>query len=184
MPLVNDHRDPSEPAATADFSRVLVVEDNVVAAKISATLLREFGYDVRTAHSGETALELALGFRPRAVLLDIGLPKMDGYEVAGRFRQHPQLKDMRLIAVTGYGQESDRQRAKEAGFDHHLVKPVEPDHLLKLLADLTTRSSRRQSEVEPPAPQPRGNAPRDRSRTNTRAKTRTDRCFSKMRICE
>ena len=141
VPLVNGHPDPSEPAKAADFSRVLVVEDNVVAAKMSAMLLEEFGYDVPTAHSGETALELALEFRPHAVLLDIGLPKMDGYEVAGRFRQHPQLKDMGLIAVTGYGQDSDRQRSQAAGFDNHLVKPVDPGHLLEVLADLTARMS-------------------------------------------
>jgi len=80
-------------------------------------------------------------FLPRVVLLDIGLPEMNGYEVARRFRLHPQLKDATLIAVTGYGQDSDRQRSKEAGFDDHMVKPVKSSRLLKVLADLTAKSS-------------------------------------------
>ena len=84
-----------------------------------------------------------MDFGPHVVLLDIGLPEMDGYEVARRLRQHPQLKDVGLMAVTGYGQDSDRQRSKDAGFDHHMVKPVDPDYLLNLLADWTAGLSPR-----------------------------------------
>ena len=78
-------------------------------------LLQQVGYDVRTAHSSEAAMELALEFQPRIVLLDIGLPGMDGYAVARHFRLHSQLKDMGLVAVTGYGKDSDRQRLQGSG---------------------------------------------------------------------
>jgi CheY-like chemotaxis protein len=89
------------------------------------------------AHTGPDGLEVAVAFRPQIVLMDIGLPGMDGHEVARRLRQHPDLKGVRLIALTGYGRESDLQRSQEAGFDHHLVKPVNPLKLLELLATLT-----------------------------------------------
>ena len=142
-PLANDHRGRSGRAKAAIPLRVLVVDDVVDIAKMSAVFLRACGHDTRMAHSGEAALEAALDFQPHVVLLDIGLPEMDGYEVARRFRQHPQLKDMGLMAVTGYGQDSDRQRSREAGFDEHLVKPVEPDHLLQVLADFAAGMSPR-----------------------------------------
>jgi CheY-like chemotaxis protein len=140
-PMVNGHPAPFEAVPAANSRRVLMVDDNVDLARMSAVFLRASGYDVRVAHSGKAALEAAADFRPHAVLLDIGLPEMDGYEVARRLRQHSQLKDVGLIAMTGYGQDSDRQHSKEAGFDDHLVKPVEPKHLLKVLADLTARAS-------------------------------------------
>ena len=140
-PLVNGHGGPPQPATAVDRLRVLVVDDNVDVAKMSAVFLRAAGYDTRTAHSGKAGLDAAEDFRPHVVLLDIGLPGMDGYEVARRLRLDPQLKEVGLIAMTGYGQDSDRQRSKEAGFDDHLVKPVEPVHLLKVLADLAARSS-------------------------------------------
>jgi CheY-like chemotaxis protein len=101
---------------------------------MSTVLLRTLGYEVKASHSGMAALELAVSFRPQVVLLDIGMPEMNGYEVARRFRAHPDLKDVRLVAVTGYGQESDRQLSKDAGFDHHLVKPAEIKDLLEALA--------------------------------------------------
>jgi PAS domain S-box-containing protein len=142
-PLANDHRGRSGRAKAAIPLRVLVVDDVVDIAKMSAVFLRACGHDTRMAHSGKAALEAALDFQPHVVLLDIGLPEMDGYEVARRFRQHPQLKDMGLMAVTGYGQDSDRQRSREAGFDEHLVKPVEPDHLLQVLADFAAGMSPR-----------------------------------------
>ena len=114
--------------------RILVVDDNVDSAESLAMLLQTVGHEVQTAHDGPTGLTAALGFRPDAVLLDIGLPKMDGYEVARRIRLAPQLATTPLIALTGYGQESDRQRSREAGFDHHLVKPVDFENLLRILA--------------------------------------------------
>jgi CheY-like chemotaxis protein len=85
---------------------------------------------------------MATDYQPEIMLLDIGLPEMDGYEVAKRLRQNPQLKDLRLIALTGYGQDSDRQRSREAGFDAHVVKPVDWRNLSELLESLMKRQSR------------------------------------------
>ena len=102
-----------------------------------AMLLQESGHEVRTAHDGPTALEAALDYRPDVVLLDIGLPGLNGYEVAKRLRQQPALQNVVLVAMTGYGQETDRQRSQEAGFDHHLVKPVDHKQLSEVLATVT-----------------------------------------------
>ncbi len=121
----------------AQTSRVLVVDDNVDAADTVTMLLQMSGHEVQAAYSSQTALETAVEYQPDFVLLDIGLPDMDGYEVARHLRQQPQTKDVWLIAMTGYGQDSDRQRAQETGFDHHLVKPVDPEKLHDLLATLT-----------------------------------------------
>jgi PAS domain S-box-containing protein len=114
--------------------RVLVVDDNVDTADGLAILLRLSGYQVRVVYSGPTALEAADEYQPNVALLDIGLPGMDGYEVARRIRQQPRLEDVVLVAVTGYGKEADRQRSQEAGFDHHLVKPVEFGQIEQILA--------------------------------------------------
>jgi PAS domain S-box-containing protein len=114
--------------------RVLIVDDNVESAKGLATLLRMVGYDPQTAFDGRSALEAALLDQPEIVLLDIGLPGMDGYELASTLRRDRHLEDALLIAITGYGQDEDRRRSTEAGFDHHLVKPVDIDALLDLLA--------------------------------------------------
>ncbi len=124
----------SQPAAPHHRRRVLVVEDNADAAESLASLLTLEGFDVRAAHDGLTAIHLARSFRPEVVLLDIGLPGMDGYEVARRLRQEDGLKQALLVALTGYGQDQDRRRSAEAGFDHHLVKPVSPSLLEDLLA--------------------------------------------------
>jgi Response regulators consisting of a CheY-like receiver domain and a winged-helix DNA-binding domain len=99
-------------------------------------LLRIMGNDIRTAHDGLEAMGVADEFRPDVVLLDIGLPKMNGYEAARRIRQQPWGERMFLIAATGWGQEADRHRSKEAGFDYHLVKPLDPAALIQLLASL------------------------------------------------
>jgi PAS domain S-box-containing protein len=120
--------------------RVLVVDDNVDAAESVAMLLRLAGHDVRVAHNGPEAVQVATTYRPEVVVLDIGLPGMSGYEVARSLRQDPQFRDTLLVAVTGYGQEEDRQRSEEAGFDHHLTKPVDPDRLQLLLAGRTAAS--------------------------------------------
>ncbi|HEY8188081.1 MAG TPA: PAS domain S-box protein [Pyrinomonadaceae bacterium] len=114
--------------------RVLVVDDNRDSADMLVMLLQIFGHEAQAAYSGQTALEAAVEYQPDVVLLDIGLPDMNGHEVAEHLRQQPQTKDIRLIAITGYGQDSDRQRSKEAGFDRHLVKPVNPQELQELLA--------------------------------------------------
>jgi CheY-like chemotaxis protein len=116
--------------------RILVVDDNVDAAESIAMLLSMDGHDVRSVHDAQRALDLAAEFLPDLVLLDIGLPGMDGYEVARRLRSRAEITQTRLVAVTGYGQQEDRDRAREAGFDQHLVKPVEPDALNAVLGSV------------------------------------------------
>jgi CheY-like chemotaxis protein len=125
----------------ASSLRVLIVDDNRDAADSLAMLLRIAGNEVRTAYDGPEALEVAQEFRPRVVLLDIGLPKMDGHEVAQRLRQEPWGRPMVLIAVTGWSDETDRAKSRAAGFDHHLVKPLDTAHLAQLL-DAVERSAR------------------------------------------
>ena len=129
---------PSAPATTAEANesslRILVVDDNVDSAESLAILLEMSRHQVRTAHDGPAALVAALDFRPNVALLDIGLPIMDGYEVARRMRGQPTLGTVLLVAMTGYGQESDRQRSREAGFDHHLVKPADFGKVQEILA--------------------------------------------------
>ncbi len=115
--------------------RILVVDDNRDAADSLGTLLRMFGNEVHTAHDGLEAVGAAAAFQPHVVLLDIGLPKLNGYEAARRIREQKGGSDMVLVALTGWGQEEDRRRSKEAGFDHHMTKPVEFADLQKLLAE-------------------------------------------------
>ena len=112
---------------------VLVVDDNVDAAESMGALLAMEGHEVRVVHDGAAALEAVQSFPANVVLLDIGLPGLTGLEVAQCIRQLPALKDLVLVALTGYGQESDRERTREAGFDHHLVKPADFDAVLKIL---------------------------------------------------
>jgi signal transduction histidine kinase/DNA-binding response OmpR family regulator len=122
------------PSAPRTASRVLVVDDNVDGAESLAMLLRLGGSEVVLAHDGPAGLEAAREFRPDVVVLDIGLPGMDGYEVARRLRADPATKDALLVAVTGYGRDEDRALSREAGFDHHLVKPVDLSHLHEAFA--------------------------------------------------
>jgi PAS domain S-box-containing protein len=121
--------------------RVLVVDDNVDAAQSLGLLLKASGHDVRTAYDGPTALEAAFDYRPQVVLLDIGLPGMNGYEVAKQIRQQSALKNTVLVAMTGYGQESDRKSSHDAGFDHHLAKPTEFPKVLKILATVSANGT-------------------------------------------
>jgi PAS domain S-box-containing protein len=116
--------------------RVLVVDDNRDGADSLAMMLRIMGNDVRAPYDGQQGVDLAGEFRPDVVLLDIGLPKLNGYEACRRIREQPGGNGVVLIAVTGWGQDEDRRRSREAGFDHHMVKPVEPQSLMKLLAGL------------------------------------------------
>jgi CheY-like chemotaxis protein len=116
--------------------RILVVDDSRDAAHSLAILLQGLGADVRTAGDGPTALDELLTYRPSVVLLDIGMPGMDGLEVARRARQLREGRDLTLIALTGWGQEADRRRSREAGIDYHLVKPVDLEELGRLLAAL------------------------------------------------
>ena len=121
---------------TSQRFRILVVDDNHDSALSLAMMLSIMGHDTRTAHDGESAVTTAESFRPEVVLLDIGLPKLNGYEVAQRIRETAWGKSMFLIAVTGWGQEEDRQRSSEVGLNVHMVKPVEPAALERLLAQL------------------------------------------------
>jgi CheY-like chemotaxis protein len=113
--------------------RVLVVDDNADAAEALGELVRDFGHEVVTAHDGAGALDHARVHRPDMVLLDIGMPVVDGYEVAKRIRGELCLGDAVLIALTGYGEDRDRRLAREAGFDQHVTKPVDASTLEELL---------------------------------------------------
>ena len=117
--------------------RVLVVDDDVAVAESTAMLLRLEGHEIRCANSGEAALRLCREFQPEAVLLDIGLPGQDGYEIAREIRSLPGGAELKLIAVSGYGHEAAVARGREAGFDRYLVKPVDPEKLSALLTTPT-----------------------------------------------
>lgn len=117
--------EPLPETAVRQPTRILVVEDNLDAANGIAMLLSTSGFDVRIAHDGKAGISLARSFQPEVILLDIGLPGMNGYDVVDAFRQLPELRGVRLIAVSGYGQETDHRRSREAGFERHFVKPVD-----------------------------------------------------------
>jgi CheY-like chemotaxis protein len=124
------------PAAGAGAGRrILVVDDNADAAESLGMMLELMGGVVRTAHDGQAAVEAARDFRPDVVFLDIGLPKLSGYEACRRIRAEPWAAGTLIVALTGWGQEADRRRSREAGFDHHSVKPVDPADLSRLLAE-------------------------------------------------
>jgi CheY-like chemotaxis protein/two-component sensor histidine kinase len=145
LALTSAPRRPEAPVSTAEKSakpegvRVLVVDDNIDSATMLATLLRHAGYSVQAAYTGPDGLKVALQWRPDTVLLDIGLPGLDGYEVARRLRGDAVLGEsgqkMRLIALTGYGRDTDIALAREAGFDEHMVKPIDLDKLNELMAN-------------------------------------------------
>jgi CheY-like chemotaxis protein len=123
----------STPGAARARQRLLVVDDNRDAAESMTMLLQLWGHEVACAHDGLSALKVAASFDPDTVFLDIGLPGMDGYEVALHLRELPRGAHLKLIAITGYGQDTDRRRSRDAGIDHHLVKPVAPETLRELL---------------------------------------------------
>jgi CheY-like chemotaxis protein len=114
--------------------RVLIVDDNVDAAETLQMVVSTMGHDAETVHDGRSALDAARRKRPDVVLLDISMPGMDGFTVARTMRSQPELRDIRVVALTGFGQRDDRRRTREAGFDDHLVKPVSPEDLQRLLA--------------------------------------------------
>jgi CheY-like chemotaxis protein len=113
--------------------RILIVDDNRDNAESLARLLQLMGHEIAVAYDGPAAVDCAETFRPAVVLLDLGLPGLDGYEVARRIRARPDGKDVTLIAATGWGAVDDRRRSREAGFDHHMVKPIDLDELEKIL---------------------------------------------------
>ncbi len=121
--------------------RILIVDDNSDAAESLGILLRMKGNTVRTANDGEEAIRKALEFEPDVVLCDIGLPKMSGYEVCQALKERMASNGILFIAVTGWGQESDRLKSREAGFDHHLVKPVDPQQIFAIIEDLMGQES-------------------------------------------
>jgi PAS domain S-box-containing protein len=127
--------------AVRPCARVLLVEDNADIAETLAMLMELLGHEVVAVHDGEAALEALRARVPQVMLIDIGLPGMDGYEVARRVRQDPAFDGIALVALTGYGHEADRQQAFHAGFDHHLVKPIEPKALHALVTELATVES-------------------------------------------
>ncbi|WP_166820025.1 PAS domain S-box protein [Thalassoroseus pseudoceratinae] len=130
----------SQPADKVMQLRILVVDDNHAAADMLAMVVSMIGNDVRTAYDGSQGVQVAESFRPDVVLMDLGMPVMTGYEAARHIREQDWGRDMILVALTGWGQEEDRQRTKEAGFDHHLVKPAEPATLQQLLIELASQS--------------------------------------------
>jgi CheY-like chemotaxis protein len=138
LPLLSA-RQPRRPAAeqAEDFRhsprRILVVDDNVDAGQSLGMLLRQMGHEVQVEHDGLAAIEAAQAVRPELVLLDISMPGLDGFEVVRRLRQDPQFRSVRIVAITGRGQDEDRRKSREAGFDAHLVKPLASEELRRLL---------------------------------------------------
>jgi CheY-like chemotaxis protein/nitrogen-specific signal transduction histidine kinase len=140
LPLLLPNQRAAATDATPDPSRdavrrVLIVEDNRDSADMLAMVLELAGHQVEAAHDGPTGLSLASRLQPDVVLLDIGLPGMSGYDVAREIRRDPKLARALLVAMTGYGQSGDKQRAVETGFDQHLTKPVDPETLLKIVLE-------------------------------------------------
>ncbi|MGZ5276346.1 MAG: response regulator [Caldimonas sp.] len=166
LPCLSEVGDPAQPAdpgpevvAPKTAGRILVVDDNHDAADATAVLLELGGHQVKTVHNGADALLSAPIFAPDVVLLDIGLPAMDGYLVAARLRAIPETRSSCLIALTGYGQPADRERARDAGFDHHLTKPADPDELLGLIGRwMKSRSAGRDAGEGARRAAPRGDA--------------------------
>lgn len=142
LPLLDEHGEAAgetrqkTQARTASPMKVLIVDDNVDSAQTSLWMLDLMGHKGMVAHEGVTALEIARDLNPDVVLLDIGMPGMDGYEVCRQLRRMPGMENKTVIAQTGWGQESDRQKAFAAGFDHHITKPVSLDLLTQLLSDI------------------------------------------------
>jgi CheY-like chemotaxis protein len=160
LPAMTTLPDPPPTARPDDWRasrvkrRILVVDDNRDSARTMARLLKLIGDDVRTAHDGVEAVEVAEDFRPEVILMDVGMPRMDGFEAARQIRDRPWGRGVTILALTGWGQEGDRLQSQAAGCDGHLVKPVNLDDLESLLGALT--GSRR---TEPPG------APSERERT-------------------
>jgi two-component system, chemotaxis family, CheB/CheR fusion protein len=133
-PTPTQRRDKNEPVRAG--SRILVVDDHAPSAEMLAEILMLEGHEVRMAHTAVDAVTVARSFAPRIAVLDIGLPDQDGFELARHIKCDPQLRDIRLIGVSGYGQSHYPKRAKQAGFEHYLVKPVDLDELLMLVRKL------------------------------------------------
>ena len=141
LPVVIEESQPQasavndESAGPKSLLRILIVDDNRDSADSLSEMLKTMGSDTRTAYDGRQGVDMAGEYRPDVILLDIGLPELNGYEACRLIRDQPNGKGVVLIAVTGWGQDEDRRRSREAGFDHHLVKPVDPQALMKMVAE-------------------------------------------------
>jgi len=129
-----DLRDPQK--VSGPSRRILIVDDNVDAASSLAMLLKMTGHQTQTANDGVAAVKAAEAFLPDVVLLDIGLPKLNGFDACRQIRQHPWGRAMKIVALTGWGQEGDQREATEAGFDAHMLKPVDYRNLMTVLASM------------------------------------------------
>ena len=140
LPLATDATPPApRKRDSSDFvpvapCRILIIEDNIDQAESLAALLQLWGYEAQTANEGTAGIVVAETFRPDVVLVDLGLPGISGYEVARRLRAHPELKNVWIVAQTGWGDTTDRRRTSAAGFDHHLLKPLDPEELRAVIA--------------------------------------------------
>lgn len=136
----NSKRDPKPASQAADVGRrlkVLVVDDHRAAAEMLALVVEMLGHETETASDGQMAVELAATFLPDVVLMDIGMPGMDGHQAARHIRQQSWGRSMVLVALTGWGQDEDKREAHDAGFDHHLTKPADPSDLKQLLTSIS-----------------------------------------------
>jgi CheY-like chemotaxis protein len=149
LPIIIEKRGEQQPLTTIPQAtakrRILIVDDNKDSAQSLATLLKITGHETHTAYDGVEAIEAAERIRPDLVLLDIGLPKMNGFDACRRMREQPWGKSLVLMALTGWGQDEDRRKAREAGFDQLMVKPVEYTALVKILAELRPTSNASES---------------------------------------
>ncbi len=142
LPILVEVRDNGKPPSASPTQlaatggrRVLVVDDNQAAVKLLSMVIQSMGNEVQTAYNGQEAVEVAATFLPEVVLMDLGMPKMNGYDAAQHIRKQSWGQNMLLVALSGWGQEDDKRRTKEAGFDHHLTKPAEPAEIRRLLAE-------------------------------------------------
>jgi CheY-like chemotaxis protein len=140
LSVVQPQNDEAEPQGSSSRRRVLVVDDNKDAAVSLAMMLKLMGNEAKTAHDGLEALDVAAVHRPDLILLDIGMPRLNGYDTARQIRQQPWGKGIVLVALTGWGQDEDRRKSQDAGFDAHMTKPIEPVELEKLLAGLKSQT--------------------------------------------
>lgn len=136
LSVTQPQADDAEPIHPSSRRRILVVDDNRDAAMSLAMMLKVMGNDVKTANDGLEALDVAAVYRPDLILLDIGMPRLNGYETAKQIREQAWGKRIRLVALTGWGQDNDRRKSQDAGFDSHMVKPIDPAALKKLLASI------------------------------------------------
>jgi len=142
--------DPRPGSGAGPALRILIVDDYAPAADSLSELLQVQGFETRVARNGADALDAAIDFKPALALIDIGLPEMDGYELARRLRATMGLENLRLVALTGFGQARDLARAEEAGFDAHLLKPVSLEHLDEVIRSVgaTKKPEERRTEIE------------------------------------